>query len=426
MEGRAADPHRRHGQRAAPVAPPFDGLISLATAEDPGWYYDNWFSVGFATYALVREGESLDDFVRRSGVSGQAAAGDAMREEGTGPRAARAPAPDALPDRERGMGTFGDGTTLRVLGLVALFVLVVAVVNFTNLATARSLDRAREVGVRKSLGAARSGLAVQFLVEAVVLSVAATVLAARAGAARAAGVPQLVGCPARTVRSRRRGVDRHRRARRGRGACRRGVPGPRAARLPSGGRAQGALRVRAAGARTAAGPRRGAVRRLGRRLSRPRRSSLRSSATCRVRTSGSTSAGPRRSSSCFPSGRLRGRRAALPEIRSRLRDVPGVDGATASLTAPTFGTYSAGGSVDGPDGQSPRAQRDAFTSPTPRTPRSTGCRCRRAPPRPHHARRRAARVRAERDRRPRGRIYVAGAALGAPAAFGAGGLRWWA
>ena len=68
------------------------------------------------------------------------------------------------------MGDFGNATTLNILLLVALFVLLVAAVNFTNLATARSLDRAREVGVRKSLGAGRGGLAVQFLIEAVVLS----------------------------------------------------------------------------------------------------------------------------------------------------------------------------------------------------------------------------------------------------------------
>ncbi|MEJ1239875.1 ABC transporter permease [Chryseolinea sp. T2] len=50
--------------------------------------------------------------------------------------------------------------------LVAVFVLVLACVNFMNLSTARSMKRAREIGVRKSVGAMRSSLVIQFMMEA--------------------------------------------------------------------------------------------------------------------------------------------------------------------------------------------------------------------------------------------------------------------
>ena len=162
----------------------FDGLISLSTVPDPGWWYENWFSVAFSTYVLLEEGVSPAAFDARLDGFAQAAAGDAMRDVGRTFTLHARPLADLYLTTSGGIGTYGNGAALRVLTFVALFVLVVAAINFTNLATARSLDRAREVGVRKSLGALRGGLAAQFLAEAVVLAVvslgAAVVLAALA------------------------------------------------------------------------------------------------------------------------------------------------------------------------------------------------------------------------------------------------------
>jgi len=63
---------------------------------------------------------------------------------------------------------------MRFLGVV---VLAIACVNFINLATAQALGRAREIGIRKTMGASRGRLAVQFLVESVVITFFALVLA---------------------------------------------------------------------------------------------------------------------------------------------------------------------------------------------------------------------------------------------------------
>src|SRR5260221_4470222 len=66
---------------------------------------------------------------------------------------------------------------LYILGFIALFALVIACVNFMNLATARAQRRAKEVGVRKVMGALRISLVAQFLGESLFMSVISVALA---------------------------------------------------------------------------------------------------------------------------------------------------------------------------------------------------------------------------------------------------------
>ena len=66
---------------------------------------------------------------------------------------------------------------VRMFSIVGMLVLLIACVNFMNLSTARSEKRAREVGVRKVIGSSRSGLILQFLIESLVMTFLAFVLA---------------------------------------------------------------------------------------------------------------------------------------------------------------------------------------------------------------------------------------------------------
>jgi putative ABC transport system permease protein len=71
----------------------------------------------------------------------------------------------------------GDGKTVYLLSGIAFFIAVIAWVNYINLATARAVNRAKEVGIRKTVGSQRKQLILQFLSESAVLNCCALILA---------------------------------------------------------------------------------------------------------------------------------------------------------------------------------------------------------------------------------------------------------
>ncbi len=80
-------------------------------------------------------------------------------------------------DRYFGMKPPGSWTTIYGMGVIGLLILLVACFNFMNLATARATMRAREISLRKCMGARRTQLVVQFLGEAVLMALLALVVA---------------------------------------------------------------------------------------------------------------------------------------------------------------------------------------------------------------------------------------------------------
>ncbi len=69
----------------------------------------------------------------------------------------------------------GKAEYVYIFAIVAIFVLLIAIINYVNLATARASNRAREVGIRKVLGAERGKMIVQFLAESTLISIMALV-----------------------------------------------------------------------------------------------------------------------------------------------------------------------------------------------------------------------------------------------------------
>ncbi|TDB65919.1 ABC transporter permease [Arundinibacter roseus] len=96
-------------------------------------------------------------------------------------------------DRVAELSVNGNIQYVYIFSIVAIFLLLIACINFMNLATARSASRAREVGVRKVLGSKRSALVAQFLTESLLLSYLSLVLALLAAFALMPLFNQLAG-----------------------------------------------------------------------------------------------------------------------------------------------------------------------------------------------------------------------------------------
>ncbi|HAP58421.1 MAG TPA: hypothetical protein DCR93_02515, partial [Cytophagales bacterium] len=71
----------------------------------------------------------------------------------------------------------GNARSIQVIQIIALFILIIAWVNYINLTTARAVDRAKEVGLRKVVGAVKVQLIVQFFIDAMLVNAVAAVLA---------------------------------------------------------------------------------------------------------------------------------------------------------------------------------------------------------------------------------------------------------
>ena len=80
-------------------------------------------------------------------------------------------------DRTPELGVNGNIQYVYIFSVVALFVLLIACINFMNLSTARSSNRAKEVGIRKVLGTEKKSLVAQFLTESIIMAFIALIIA---------------------------------------------------------------------------------------------------------------------------------------------------------------------------------------------------------------------------------------------------------
>jgi putative ABC transport system permease protein len=140
---------------------------------------DQWFDVRFFTY--LRLAENVDFKYLEQKLPGfiDKYLGEAMKASGGSIKLFLQPLKriHLYSDFERDMSANSDITYVYLFSGIALFVLLIASINFINLSTARSATRAQEVGMRKTLGAIRSRLIGQFLGESLLYSLIAMVFA---------------------------------------------------------------------------------------------------------------------------------------------------------------------------------------------------------------------------------------------------------
>ncbi|MDE2728121.1 MAG: ABC transporter permease [Gemmatimonadota bacterium] len=158
-----------------------DMLVSYTTMNAiRSWDLDDWeYHRNLYTYIRLRENVSPDEFEAKLPAFLERHAGDHYREEGISLRPSLQPLVDIhlYSNRESEHEPNGDIRYVALFMVIAFLILIIACINFINLATARSEMRAREVGVRKVLGANRMQLIRQFLGESVLMAGLAAIVA---------------------------------------------------------------------------------------------------------------------------------------------------------------------------------------------------------------------------------------------------------
>jgi putative ABC transport system permease protein len=163
----------------------FDGLISIATAaNDQGVDEYNsmrssrFWRIGLYTYILLKENSSIEGVFDKF----PAFYDKYMKELGEKYNLSfeLMATPLAETHFRKGLGgerPSGNKVYLLIFSAVAAFILLIAAINYMNMATARSAGRAKEVGIRKVAGAYKSQLITQFLSESIILSLIALIIA---------------------------------------------------------------------------------------------------------------------------------------------------------------------------------------------------------------------------------------------------------
>jgi putative ABC transport system permease protein len=152
----------------------FESLVKLWNDPILSWQWD-----GFMTYVLLNNKASVRDVEAKLPALTEKQAGEDMKRFNAGMKFNLQPITDIHLDSNF-MLEFkpnGNRQSAYFLAIVAILILVIAWINYINLSTAKSIERAREVGVRKVMGGFKSQLIQQFLFESLLLNLVAVAVA---------------------------------------------------------------------------------------------------------------------------------------------------------------------------------------------------------------------------------------------------------
>jgi len=151
----------------------FDFVQSFDYLGDVQSWVKTWGNGGPHNFVMLRQGEDVNAFNKRITNLLTKNTGDTSRR----PFAMRF-ADNYLENTfNHGSRVGGRGEYVKLFSLVAIFILVIACINFMNLSTAKASGRMKEVGIKKVIGAERSQLIMQFLSESTLLAFFTTLFA---------------------------------------------------------------------------------------------------------------------------------------------------------------------------------------------------------------------------------------------------------
>jgi putative ABC transport system permease protein len=166
----------------------FDFFLSLEGVEEA--HRNSWLGFNFGTYIVLKAGTSpasfqnklksiLDKYLFPQAGQVMNINREDFEKSGNYVKLSLIPLQSIHlhSDRIAELGINNDIQVIYIFAAVAIFILIIACINFMNLSTARSANRAREVGVRKVLGTVKTQLIAQFLMESVLMSFIAFAIA---------------------------------------------------------------------------------------------------------------------------------------------------------------------------------------------------------------------------------------------------------
>lgn len=173
-----------------PAQSHFNFDFFVAMSENPGSRDDNWLSENYNTYILLKKeadpkmmepelNKMMDRYVGPELKDAINLSLDKFKKSGGFIRASLTPLADIHLHSNKTGELSGNGNEqfVYIFSAIALFILLIACINFMNLSTAQSSNRAKEVGIKKVLGSLKISLVQQFLTESILISFIALIFA---------------------------------------------------------------------------------------------------------------------------------------------------------------------------------------------------------------------------------------------------------